>query len=37
MSWLKNWTWPTRLRDKGIVGMNRRNIRYIGRYNARRL
>lgn len=37
MSWLKNWTWPTRLRDKGIIGMNRRNIRYIGRYNSRRL
>ncbi|MBE0464528.1 MAG: alpha-L-glutamate ligase-like protein [Halomonadaceae bacterium] len=37
MSWLQNWTWPTRLRDKGIIGMNRRNIRYIGRYNSRRL
>ena len=37
MSWLKNWTWLTRLRDKGIIGMNRRNIRYIGRYNSRRL
>lgn len=37
MSWLSNWTWPTRLRDKGIIGMNRRNIRYIGRYNSRRL
>ncbi|QNI03022.1 alpha-L-glutamate ligase-like protein [Halomonas sp. SH5A2] len=37
MSWLSNWTWPTRLRDKGIIGMNRRNIRYIGRYNNRRL
>ncbi|MDN7132405.1 alpha-L-glutamate ligase-like protein [Halomonas sp. MC140] len=37
MSWLKNWTWPTRLRDKGIIGMNRRNIRYIGRYNRRHL
>ncbi|MGM0615213.1 MAG: alpha-L-glutamate ligase-like protein [Pseudomonadota bacterium] len=31
------WTWPSRLRDKGIIGMNRRNIRYIGRYNNRRL
>ena len=37
MSWFNNWTWPTRLRDKGIIGMNRRNIRYIGRYNSRRL
>ncbi|SDN10709.1 alpha-L-glutamate ligase-like protein [Vreelandella arcis] len=37
MSWLSNWTWPSQLRDKGIVGMNRRNIRYIGRYNNRRL
>jgi len=37
MSLLSNWTWPTRLRDKGIIGMNRRNIRYIGRYNNRRL
>ena len=31
------WTTPGRLRAKGIVGMNRRNIRYIGRYNDRRL
>lgn len=31
------WTSPSRLRDKGIIGMNRRNIRYIGRYNNRRL
>ncbi|MDZ7852898.1 MAG: alpha-L-glutamate ligase-like protein [Halomonas sp.] len=31
------WTTPARLRAKGIVGMNRRNIRYIGRYNKRRL
>lgn len=37
MNWLKDWTWPTRLRDKGIIGMNRRNIRYIGQYNDRRL
>ncbi|MGP9666111.1 alpha-L-glutamate ligase-like protein [Halomonas sp. AOP22-C1-8] len=37
MSWLNNWTWPSCLRDKGIIGMNRRNIRYIGRYNSRRL
>ena len=31
------WTSPSRLRAKGIIGMNRRNIRYIGRYNNRRL
>ncbi|MBB3330462.1 alpha-L-glutamate ligase-like protein [Halomonas campaniensis] len=31
------WTSPGKLRDKGIIGMNRRNIRYIGRYNNRRL
>lgn len=31
------WTTPERLRTKGIIGMNRRNIRYIGRYNSRRL
>ena len=31
------WTTPGRLRAKGIIGMNRRNIRYIGRYNSRRL
>ncbi|RUR32585.1 alpha-L-glutamate ligase-like protein [Vreelandella nanhaiensis] len=37
MSWFKDWAWPGRLRDKGIIGMNRRNIRYIGRYNSRRL
>ncbi|NYS60788.1 alpha-L-glutamate ligase-like protein [Vreelandella salicampi] len=37
MSWWKQWTWPSRLRSKGIIGMNRRNIRYIGRYNDRRL
>ena len=37
MTLLSQWTWPTRLRDKGIIGMNRRNIRYIGRYNNRRL
>lgn len=32
-----SWTTPGKLRAKGIVGMNRRNIRYIGRYNNRRL
>ncbi|MFI0471321.1 alpha-L-glutamate ligase-like protein [Halomonas sp. HMF6819] len=37
MSWFKDWTWPSRLSDKGIIGMNRRNIRYIGRYNSRKL
>ncbi|NWN82810.1 MAG: alpha-L-glutamate ligase-like protein [Halomonas sp.] len=31
------WTTPGKLRAKGIIGMNRRNIRYIGRYNNRRL
>ncbi|PMR70651.1 alpha-L-glutamate ligase-like protein [Halomonas heilongjiangensis] len=31
------WTTPDKLRAKGIIGMNRRNIRYIGRYNDRRL
>jgi alpha-L-glutamate ligase-like protein len=31
------WTTPGKLRHKGIIGMNRRNIRYIGRYNNRRL
>lgn len=37
MSLLKNWTSPFKLLDKGIIGMNRRNIRYIGRYNKRHL
>lgn len=31
------WSSPGKLRAKGIIGMNRRNIRYIGRYNDRRL
>lgn len=31
------WTTPARLHAKGMIGMNRRNIRYIGRYNNRRL
>ena len=31
------WALPWQLRDKGIIGMNRRNIRYIARYNDRRL
>lgn len=34
---LANWASPRVLHDKGIIGMNRRNIRYIGRYNDRRL
>nr|WP_298415156.1 alpha-L-glutamate ligase-like protein [uncultured Halomonas sp.] len=31
------WATPSQLKIKGIIGMNRRNIRYIGRYNDRRL
>ncbi|MGC3872303.1 alpha-L-glutamate ligase-like protein [Halomonas sp. GXIMD04776] len=31
------WATPSQLKTKGIIGMNRRNIRYIGRYNDRRL
>ena len=31
------WVWPSQLQRRGIIGMNRRNIRYIGRYNRRRL
>ncbi len=31
------WASPGKLNAKGIIGMNRRNIRYIGRYNDRRL
>lgn len=31
------WVWPSQLQRRGIIGMNRRNIRYIGRYNNRRL
>lgn len=31
------WTTPARLHAKGIIGMNRRNIHYIGRYNSRAL
>lgn len=34
---MRTWTSPAKLRLKGIIGMNRRNIRYIGRYNNRRL
>ncbi|HLS69089.1 MAG TPA: alpha-L-glutamate ligase-like protein [Kiloniellales bacterium] len=35
--WKAFWARPGQLRGKGIIGMNRRNIRYIGRYNDRRL
>ncbi|MBA2777407.1 alpha-L-glutamate ligase-like protein [Billgrantia kenyensis] len=31
------WALPGQLSRRGIIGMNRRNIRYIGRYNNRRL
>lgn len=31
------WATPAQLKAKGIIGMNRRNIRYIGRYNSRKL
>ena len=31
------WARPSQLFRRGIIGMNRRNIRYIGRYNDRRL
>ncbi|MFO8046668.1 MAG: alpha-L-glutamate ligase-like protein [Halomonas sp.] len=34
---MRTWTSPAKLLAKGIIGMNRRNIRYIGRYNKRRL
>ncbi len=34
---MREWTTPGKLRARGIIGMNRRNIRYIGRYNSRRL
>lgn len=29
------WSWPWQLRREGILGMNRRNLRYIGCYNSR--
>ena len=32
-----NWAHPGALRARGIIGMNRRNSHYIGRYNDRRL
>ncbi|MEZ8142383.1 alpha-L-glutamate ligase-like protein [Enterovibrio norvegicus FF-33] len=34
---LKKYTSPFKLNRAGIMGMNRRNISYIGRYNQRRL
>lgn len=36
-SWLNKFTSPTKLHRAGIMGMNQRNIGYIGRYNPRRL
>jgi len=30
------WSLPSALRDRGILGMNRRNVAYISRYNERR-
>ncbi|MBU3008208.1 alpha-L-glutamate ligase-like protein [Cobetia amphilecti] len=35
--WSRNWTTPGVLRARGVVGMNRRNIGYISKYNDRRL
>jgi alpha-L-glutamate ligase-like protein len=37
MLWLQPWSWanPFKLRGLGILGMNRRNVAYIARYNAR--
>ena len=32
---MSGWISPFRLRDKGILGMNRRNVAYIARYNER--
>ena len=29
------WSWPWQLRHDGILGINRRNVRYIGSYNTR--
>ncbi len=34
---LRHWQTARRLRAAGILGMNRRNVHYIGRYNDRRL
>ncbi len=35
LSILSNYTSPFKLRRKGIMGMNKRNHSYIGRYNDR--
>lgn len=32
-----NWANPIKLRERGVMGMNQRNISYIGRYNDRAL
>lgn len=41
LNWLKDirerYVHPSRLAQKGVLGMNRRNISYISRYNPRRL
>jgi alpha-L-glutamate ligase-related protein len=34
---MAKWTWPRKLADAGVLGMNGRNHRYIARYNPRRL
>ncbi|MBW7930792.1 MAG: alpha-L-glutamate ligase-like protein [Gammaproteobacteria bacterium] len=34
---MMGWMRPSRLRELGVVGMNRRNIEFISRYNDRRL
>ena len=36
-SWLSKFTSPSKLKAIGIMGMNQRNISYIGRYNRRHL
>lgn len=33
---MSGWAAPAQLADRGILGMNRRNLSYIGRYNDRR-
>lgn len=37
LAWPKWWVTPRKLREKGILGMNKRNADYIMRYNPRRL
>ncbi|MBE0482747.1 MAG: alpha-L-glutamate ligase-like protein [Bacterioplanes sp.] len=34
---MSGFIWPWQLAEKGILGMNRRNVNYIGRYNPRHL